>query len=101
MRYGEQLAISAASFDGIYERIKGERNAIDRLMCGIFKEKMETIRPEHGGSFSVPFPGTLTSALMLSDTAAKEELRSHTRDGRRICQHRAEKPLGRTNILTS
>ncbi len=71
VRYGEQLAISAASFDGIYERIKGERNAIDRLMCGIFKEKMETIRPDMVG-FSVPFPGTLTSALMLSDTAAKE-----------------------------
>lgn len=71
VRYGEQLALSAASFDKIYDRVKGGRNAIDSLMCDIFIRKMETIRPDMVG-FSVPFPGTLTSALMLSDAAAKE-----------------------------
>ncbi len=56
--------------------------------------------PRHGVGFSVPFPGTHIGAHALRH-GGKRELRSHTRDGRRICQHRAEKPLGRTNILTS
>lgn len=69
VRYGEQLALSAASFDRIYDRITGGRNAIDRLMCDIFTQKMEALHPDMVG-FCVPFPGTLPSALMLSDAAA-------------------------------
>ncbi len=71
VRYGEQLALSAATFDAIYGRIKGPRNAIDRLMCDIFVQKMEALRPDMVG-FSVPFPGTLTSALILSDTVSEK-----------------------------
>ena len=38
-------------------------------MCRILLDRMEALRPDMVG-FSVPFPGTLTSALILSDAIA-------------------------------
>lgn len=68
VRYGEQLALSAATFDKIYDRLRGPRNIIDTLMCDLLAVKIAAFHPDMIG-FTVPFPGTLTSALMLSQEA--------------------------------
>lgn len=71
IRYGEQLAVAAATFDKLRERVEGERNAIDRLMTELFDSKLKETQPEMVG-FCVPFPGTLPAALILSKHTAEK-----------------------------
>lgn len=63
IRYGEQLAISAPTFEYINRSLlKEELNTIETLMLGLLEEYIVENRPQMIG-FTIPFPGTLYSAL--------------------------------------
>ena len=63
VRYGEQLALSAPSFDRMEKSLAAAgSNEIDRLMFAVLDEKISRENPRMIG-FTVPFPGTLYAAL--------------------------------------
>lgn len=62
VRYGEQLALAAATFDSLEASIKGPDNEIDTIAFEILDHYLEKYKPNWVG-FSVPFPGSLLMAL--------------------------------------
>ncbi len=63
VRYGEQLAVSAPSFDLLEKALDNAgKNEIDQLMFALLDKKISQENPKMVG-FSVPFPGTLYAAL--------------------------------------
>lgn len=62
-RYGESLASSQASFNGLLESLN-HRTLIDEILIELFELHFEEFKPEVLG-FSVPFPGNVYAALRL------------------------------------
>ena len=72
IRYGERLGLSAPTFDALERELNApEDDPVDRLMTELLHEKIEAARPQLVG-FSVPFPGTLYSALRCGKAIRKE-----------------------------
>lgn len=71
VRYGEQLALAAATFDSLQKSIMEPDNEIDNIAFEILDHYLAKYTPEWVG-FSVPFPGSLLMALKC---------------GRRVRQH--------------
>ncbi|WP_092791407.1 B12-binding domain-containing radical SAM protein [Algoriphagus hitonicola] len=61
-RYAERLAISAKSFDELFEALQGPPSLVTELMWEILEEKIQQLNPD-SVAFSVPFPGNLFGAL--------------------------------------
>ncbi len=66
-RYGEKLAASAASFDGLAEALAGEPTLVDRMLEEITCELLERHRPEVVG-LTAPFPGNVYGAFRIAQT---------------------------------
>ncbi|WP_086592704.1 B12-binding domain-containing radical SAM protein [Hymenobacter crusticola] len=64
-RYAEKLALSATSFEPLYEALLAEPNLVDRMLLELLDELLERVRPDVVG-FTVPFPGNLYGALRLA-----------------------------------
>lgn len=64
IRYEEQIAICAPTFDSIIQTVE-QTNPITDLMLVLLDRKMEAETPSFVG-FSVPFPGCLVSALICA-----------------------------------
>ncbi len=62
IKYGEQIALSAPTFDYIERELQQEPNLIDQIMLDMLCDKIEQLKPEMVG-ITVPFPGCLYSAL--------------------------------------
>lgn len=62
VRYGEQLALSAATFDSLEASIHEPENEIDSLAYQILDGYLEKYNPDWVG-FTIPFPGSLLMAL--------------------------------------
>lgn len=63
IRYGEQIALSAPTFDRIEKSLNKEPiNRIDKIMLSLLDQKIAEVSPDVIG-FSIPFPGTLYAAL--------------------------------------
>ncbi|MEP6645641.1 MAG: B12-binding domain-containing radical SAM protein [Saprospiraceae bacterium] len=61
-RYAERLAMSALSFDTMYQNLKSHKSFITGLMLSLLKQKMDELNPDIV-CLSVPFPGNLFAAL--------------------------------------
>lgn len=72
IRYNEQIAIAAPTFDAIYSELQKEVNVIEQIALDIFKEKLESFKPDVVG-FTAPFPGTLIMALRMAQYLKKNE----------------------------
>ena len=72
IRYNEQIAIAAPTFDAIYSELQKEVNVIEQIALDILKEKLESFKPEVVG-FTAPFPGTLVMALRMAQYLKKSE----------------------------
>jgi len=62
IRYAEQLAISAPSFENIEASLQQPLTIVDKLMLDLFEAQLIASKPELVG-FSIPFPGCLYAAL--------------------------------------
>lgn len=62
IRYAEQIAMAAPSFDAIDASLHQPLTLIDEAMLAIFKTNIEDTKPELVG-FSIPFPGCMYGAL--------------------------------------
>lgn len=62
VRYGEQLALAAETFDTLEKSIQGPGNEIDTLAYEILDNYLQRYDPQWVG-FTVPFPGSLLMAL--------------------------------------
>nr|WP_262908858.1 B12-binding domain-containing radical SAM protein [Hymenobacter translucens] len=67
-RYAEKLALSATSFEPLYEALQAEPNLVDQMLLELLDELLERVRPDVIG-FTVPFPGNLYGALRLAGRA--------------------------------
>ena len=61
-RYAERLAISASSFDLLYDHLQLENSYIDHICLELLKTKILTYKPTLV-AISIPFPGNVYSAL--------------------------------------
>jgi hypothetical protein len=61
-RYGEQLASSQTSFDGLYNSAKKPSALINKILLPIVEGYLEEIKPDLVG-FTIPFPGNFLGAL--------------------------------------
>ncbi|WP_324675564.1 B12-binding domain-containing radical SAM protein [Hymenobacter sp. GOD-10R] len=75
-RYAEKLALSATSFEPLYEALQTEPNLVDRILLELMDELLERVQPDVVG-FTVPFPGNLYGALRLAGRA--KALLPHTK----------------------
>ncbi|MBL8947427.1 MAG: radical SAM protein [Myxococcales bacterium] len=66
-RYGERLASSAASFDGLRDALEGPPTLVDALLEGITEALLDTHRPDVVG-LTVPFPGNVYGGLRMART---------------------------------
>jgi len=64
-RYAEKLAMSATSFEPLYEALQAAPNLIDQMLLELLDELVERTQPDVVG-FTVPFPGNLYGALRLA-----------------------------------
>jgi radical SAM superfamily enzyme YgiQ (UPF0313 family) len=64
-RYAEKLALSATSFEPLYEALQAKPNLVDRMLLELMDELLERVQPDVVG-FTVPFPGNLYGALRLA-----------------------------------
>ncbi|MFI3321376.1 MAG: radical SAM protein [Rikenellaceae bacterium] len=63
VRYEEKIAITAPTFDAIYEKAKNSAlTVIEQIALDIFCKEVDSFNPDIVG-FSLPFPGTLMMAL--------------------------------------
>ncbi|WP_297335596.1 B12-binding domain-containing radical SAM protein [Algoriphagus sp.] len=69
-RYGERLAISAKSFDELFEALHRPPSLITELMWKILEQKIQEHHPD-SVAFSVPFPGNLYGALRCGQYVKK------------------------------
>ncbi len=65
IRYKEQIAMSAPTFDPIYSDLSTDPNLIERMALELMETKIEESAAEVVG-FSIPFPGTLFMALRMA-----------------------------------
>ena len=61
-RYAERLSLSVASFDPLYESLRGKPSFTDEILFECLKHKFENYQP-HLVCLSVPFPGNMYGAL--------------------------------------
>ena len=61
-RYAERLAMSASSFDELYEELHAPHSCIVDVMLALLEDHIHTHQPDVI-CFSVPFPGNLFAAL--------------------------------------
>lgn len=66
VRYGEQIAVSAPTFDYIEKELQKPTNIIDTLMLDMLNSKINETSAELV-CFTVPFPGTLYAALKCGE----------------------------------
>ncbi|MDA3925548.1 MAG: radical SAM protein [Kiritimatiellae bacterium] len=66
-RYAEKIASSAPSFDPFYNRLKETPSYIDGLTEAFTVEAINRHKPDIVG-ITIPFPGTLCSALQIAKT---------------------------------
>lgn len=71
IRYAESISSFAPTFDEMEEALHRAPSMIDELMLSLFKEKIQTEKPDLVG-FSVPFPGCLYAALRCSEWLKQE-----------------------------
>ncbi|MBC6606272.1 radical SAM protein [Hymenobacter sp. BT188] len=64
-RYAEKLALSATSFEPLYEALQAPPNLLDQLLLESFDDLVARTEPDVVG-FTVPFPGNLYGALRLA-----------------------------------
>ena len=64
-RYGEHLARSASSFDGLLSAVEAGPNLIDDFMLDALWQQVDRVHPELIG-LSVPFPGNLYGAFRIA-----------------------------------
>lgn len=64
-RYAEKLALSATTFDPLYEALQTPPNLVDEMLLELLDELVAHTEPDVVG-FSVPFPGNLYGALRLA-----------------------------------
>jgi radical SAM superfamily enzyme YgiQ (UPF0313 family) len=64
-RYGERLAVSAASYDALREALDGTPTLVDDMLADIARELVEHHRPDLVG-LTVPFPGNMYGALRIA-----------------------------------
>ena len=67
VRYGEKLAASQGSFDGLAQALAAPHNLIDRLLHALALQALEQHRPTVV-LLSVPFPGALYGALRIAQS---------------------------------
>lgn len=65
IRYQEQIALSAPTFDSIYQALQKEPNEIEQLALDLLTDKLAAF-PADAVGFAIPFPGTLMMALRLA-----------------------------------
>lgn len=70
-RYAERLAMSATSFDKMYEALQQPNGLIDELLLKLLESKIKTYQPTSIG-LSVPFPGNLLGALRCGQFIKKQ-----------------------------
>ena len=61
-RYAERLAMSASSFDNLYQALQAPPGFIVQLMLELLEERISTHQPNLV-CFTIPFPGNLYAAL--------------------------------------
>jgi len=61
-RYAEHISAAASSFDELYENLHEPATFVDGILLHLLEEKIKRYEPSCIG-FSVPFPGSLYSAL--------------------------------------
>ncbi|MFO7936990.1 MAG: radical SAM protein [Kiritimatiellia bacterium] len=66
-RYAERIAASAPSFSPLQQKLEGETTYIDRLIETMTAETLKKHSPDIAG-ITIPFPGTLYSALRICKT---------------------------------
>ncbi len=64
-RYAEKIAISAATFDGLYEALQQPPTLVDDLLRELTIEHVERFRPTLAG-LTAPFPGNVYGALRIA-----------------------------------
>ncbi|QDA60690.1 B12-binding domain-containing radical SAM protein [Hymenobacter jejuensis] len=64
-RYAEKLAMSATSFEPLYEALQAAPNLLDEMLLELLDELVARTEPDVVG-FTVPFPGNLYGALRLA-----------------------------------
>jgi len=64
-RYAEQIAVSAASFDPILQRLAAPATLIDRLIDALAEEILRQHEPDIVG-LTAPFPGTVYAAFRIA-----------------------------------
>lgn len=83
VKYGEQLAVAASTFDELLDEVERENNLIEQMACDLLIQHIDML--EVGGErcewvgFSIPFPGCMLSALKCG-----KMLRSDGNDGRKV-----------------
>ncbi len=65
IKYQEQIALAAPSFDDIYSALHKDINPIEQIALDILEEKLINFNPQVVG-FSIPFPGTLMMGLRMA-----------------------------------
>lgn len=66
IRYGEQLAVSAATFDPLEKELTRPLNMVEQLMIELLDEHIARHNPTLVG-FTIPFPGSLLAALRCAE----------------------------------
>jgi len=66
-RYAERIAVSAPSFDPILKRLRQPPGLIDTLTASLTAAALSQYAPDIVG-ITIPFPGTLCSALRIAAT---------------------------------
>ena len=64
-RYGESLAASNPSFDGLYETLTGEIGLVEMTLRGLVQKHLESEKPDVLG-ITIPFPGNVLGALQIA-----------------------------------
>lgn len=66
-RYAEKLALSASTFDGMYDALQQPPTLVDTLLQELTRELVEETQPDLVG-ITTPFPGNVYGALRIAQT---------------------------------
>ncbi|MGB1311713.1 MAG: B12-binding domain-containing radical SAM protein, partial [Leucothrix sp.] len=64
-RYGESLAASNPSFDGLYETLQGDVGLVESSLSALLHKHLDAEKPDVLG-ITVPFPGNMLGALQMA-----------------------------------
>lgn len=64
-RYGESLAASNPSFDGLYEALHGEVGLVETTLHSLVSKHLKEEKPDVLG-ITIPFPGNMLGALQIA-----------------------------------